>query len=76
MSILDQVKQAIESSIPGSQATVRGGGGHFEIEVVASQFAGMRILAQQRLVLQSIKELMAGNDAPVHAVDRIVCRTP
>lgn len=36
----------------------------------------MRILAQQRLVLQSIKELMAGNDAPVHAVDRIVCRTP
>ncbi|MCK6507894.1 BolA family transcriptional regulator [Myxococcota bacterium] len=76
MSIVDQVKQTIETSIPGSQATVRGGGGHFEIEVVAEQFAGLRLLAQQRLVLQAIKDLMAGSDAPVHAVDRLVCRTP
>lgn len=76
MSIVDQVKQTIETAIPGSQATVRGGGGHFEIEVVSDQFAGLRLLAQQRLVLQAIRELMAGNDAPVHAVDRLVCRTP
>lgn len=76
LSILEQVQQAIETAIPGSQATVRGGGGHFEIEVVSEQFAGLRLLAQQRLVLQAIKELMAGDAAPVHAVDRLVCRTP
>ena len=76
MSILDDVKQAIESTIPGSVATVSGGGGHFEIDVVSDQFEGKRILAKQRLVLQSIKHLMAGDDAPVHAIDRLVCRTP
>lgn len=75
MSILDQVKQAIEAAIPGSQAQVSGGGGHFEIDVVASQFEGLGLLAKQRLVLQSIAHLMKGDAAPVHAVDRIVCRT-
>lgn len=76
MSILDDVKQAIESSIPGSAATVSGGGGHFEIDVVSDQFEGKRVLAKQRLVLQSIKHLMTGDDAPVHAIDRLICRTP
>ncbi|MCB9778125.1 MAG: BolA/IbaG family iron-sulfur metabolism protein [Alphaproteobacteria bacterium] len=76
MSIHDQVKQAIEAAIPGAVATVTGGGGHFEIDVVSDAFAGKRTLAQHRMVLQSIKDLMAGNDAPVHAVDRMTCRLP
>lgn len=76
MSILDQVKQAIEAEIPDSEAVVTGGGGHFEIDVVSPAFAGKRTLACHRMVLQAIKDLMAGNDAPVHAVDRLTCRTP
>jgi len=76
MSILDEVKTAIESSIPNAVATVSGGGGHFEIEVVSPAFEGKRILEKQRLVLQSIRHLMSGDAAPVHAVDRLVCSTP
>tara|TARA_B100000530_G_C15625041_1_gene355958 strand:+ start:280 stop:510 length:231 start_codon:yes stop_codon:yes gene_type:complete len=76
MSIEEEVKQAIESAIPGAIASVVGGGGHFEIEVVSDAFAGKRILEQQRLVYSAITHLMAGDTAPVHAVDRMVCKTP
>ena len=76
MSIEEQVKTAIEEAIDGSTARVSGGGGHFEIEVTSEQFAGKRILEQQRLVYSAIAHLMAGDAAPVHAVDRMVCRTP
>ena len=76
MSIVEEVKQAIESTIEGATAEVSGDGGHFVIEVVSDQFAGKRILEQQRLVYGAIAHLMAGDSAPVHAVDRMVCRTP
>ena len=76
MTIEELVKQCIESAIPESQAQVDGGGGHFNIEVVSSAFAGKRILEQQRLVYSAIAHLMAGDTAPVHAVDRMVCKTP
>jgi len=51
-------------------------GGHFEIRVVAGQFVGKSTLAKQRLVLGAIKELMKGENAPVHAIDRIETLTP
>ena len=72
MSIEEQVKTAIEEAIDGSTARVSGGGGHFEIEVTSEQFAGKRILEQQRLVYSAIAHLMAGDAAPVHA-NRIRC---
>lgn len=75
MNIELEVKTAIENALAGSTATVNGGGGHFEIEVVYAEFAGKRILAQQRLVYSAITHLMAGDQAPVHAVDRMVCKT-
>ena len=55
---------------------VRGGGGHFEIHVVSEAFEGKRILARQRMVYAAITPLMAGESAPMHAVDRMVCETP
>ena len=76
MTIEEQVKQCIEDAIPESEARVDGGGGHFTIEVISSAFAGKRILEQQRLVYTAIAHLMAGDAAPVHAVDRMVCKTP
>ena len=75
MTIEEEVKTAIENAIPGSTATVTGGGGHFEIEVTSKAFEGKRILEKQRLVYSAITHLMAGDTAPVHAVDRMVCKT-
>lgn len=67
------VKAALEGAIEGAVATVlQRSPGHYEIEVVAKVFAGKSRLESQRLVLSSIKHLMAGDAAPVHAVDRIV----
>lgn len=69
------VKAALEERIDGSKAVVRmGSPGHFEIEVVGAAFAGKSRLESQRLVLSSIKHLMAGQTAPVHAVDKMVTR--
>jgi acid stress-induced BolA-like protein IbaG/YrbA len=71
-----EVKAAIENALPGAIALVRGAGGHFEIVVTSEQFAGKGTVEKQRLVYRAIKHLMAGDDAPVHAVDRLDCKTP
>lgn len=76
MSIEEQARQAIEEAIPGAKVSVTGGGGHFEIQVVSEAFEGKRLLARQRMVYAAITPLMAGTDAPMHAVDRMVCDTP
>lgn len=76
MSIEEQATQAIEQAIPGAKVSVVGGGGHFEIRVVSEAFEGKRILARQRMVYAAITPLMAGDSAPLHAVDRMVCETP
>ena len=72
----DEVAAAIEAVIPGARARVAGGGGHFSIEVVSDAFAGKRLVQRQRLVYGAITRFMSGDSAPLHAVDRLVCRTP
>ena len=52
------------------------GAGHFEIEVVSDAFAGLPRVKQQQLVYGAIAPLMAGDSAPVHAIDRMVTRLP
>ena len=76
MSIEQEVKDAIENAIEGAVANVEGGGGHFVIDVISDQFAGKRLLEKQRLVYSAIAHLMAGDAAPVHAVDQMTCRLP
>lgn len=76
MSVIEQATAAIQDALPGAAVSVRGGGGHFEIEVSAEQFAGKRLLERQRLVLSAIAHLMKGDAAPIHAVDTLVCKTP
>jgi stress-induced morphogen len=76
-TIQEQLHEAIANSIGGAQIDIRGGqGGHFELEVVSTAFEGLSTLERHRKVLSSIKELMAGDAAPVHAIDRLVARTP
>ena len=58
-------------AIPGCTVTASGGGGHYTIEVVSDSFEGLNTLKKQRLVYSAIKDLMAGADAPVHAVDSL-----
>jgi acid stress-induced BolA-like protein IbaG/YrbA len=73
-NINDQVKAAVLEALPGADVVVQGNNGHFTIEVVHEAFAGKLPVAQQRLVLSAIKHLMAGDNAPVHAVDSLKLR--
>ena len=75
-SVEDAIKTAITAKVPDAQVTVAGGGGHYTIGVVSTVFAGKSLLESQRLVLAAIKHLLAGERAPVHAVDSLTTRTP
>ena len=75
-SVIDALRAAIERKIPGSQAEVNGGGGHYNIEVTSPVFAGKNMLESQRMVYGAITDLMTGDRAPVHAVDSLKIRTP
>ena len=76
MTIEDQIKQAIESHVPESKAEVGGDGRHFEIKVISPVFEGKRTLEKQRIVYSALSELMAGSNAPVHAIARLDTLVP
>ena len=75
-SVTDAIREAILKEIPDAKIDVSGGGGHFSIVVVSPVFEGKRPLDKQRLVYQSIAHLMAGDQAPVHAVDSLQTLVP
>ncbi|MRG93621.1 BolA/IbaG family iron-sulfur metabolism protein [Polyangium spumosum] len=75
-SIPAAIEQAIKEKINDAVVEVQGGGGHFEISVTSKVFAGKSTLEKHRLVLGAIAHLMAGNDAPVHAVDKLNTKVP
>jgi len=71
------MREAIVAALPDAQVRVTANSpGHFEIEVVSTAFAGQSMVRQQQLVYGAIKLLMAGDDAPVHAIDRLRTRVP
>ena len=74
--MIEQIEQAILTAIPDAQVQVSGGGGHFTIEVVSSVFEGKNIVQQQRIVYKAIWDLMKGDNAPLHAVDKMTCKIP
>lgn len=68
---------AIAAALPDGQIRVTPNSpGHFEIEVVSPAFAGKSMVQQQQLVYGAIKALMAGDGAPVHAIDRLRTKAP
>ncbi len=73
---LDEIQRRVTAALPDASVQATGGGGHFTISVVSSQFEGLRTLARKRLVYSAITELMTGDDAPIHAVDRLDTNTP
>ena len=76
MTIEDQIKHAIESQVPDSKVEVGGDGRHFEIQVISPVFEGKRTLEKQRIVYAALSELMAGSNAPVHAIARLDTLVP
>ena len=74
--IIETMKESIQSALPDGVIDVQGSGGHFVIEVVSKEFAGKRIIQQHRLVLGAIAHLMKGDNAPVHAIDKLTCTVP
>jgi acid stress-induced BolA-like protein IbaG/YrbA len=75
-NVLDALRTSIAEKIPDAVIEVGGGGGHFTIAVTSAVFAGKSMLASQRLVYSAIAHLMAGERAPVHAVDSLITRAP
>jgi len=75
--IAGRIRSAIAERLP--EATIEvlpRGPGHFEISVTDAAFEGLNRVKQQQLVYGAITDLMAGANPPVHAVDRLECRTP
>ncbi|MCG8422006.1 MAG: BolA/IbaG family iron-sulfur metabolism protein [Proteobacteria bacterium] len=70
-SINQAIEKAIKDAIADADVEVQGSGGHFSIVVRSSVFMGQSKLQNHRLVLRAIKHLMAGDNAPVHAVDSL-----
>lgn len=74
-SVTEAIDKAIRDAIDGAHVEVQGGGGHFTIAVRSAVFAGKSKLQSHRLVLGAIKHLMAGDNAPLHAVDSLTTST-
>ena len=70
--IVEQMRSAILAAIPDGRIEVRSvSPRHFEIDAVSPAFEGKSRVQQQQLVYAAIAPLMAGDRAPVHAIDRL-----
>ena len=75
--VVGKLRGNIEAALEGAEVTVTAAGpGHFEIRVVSSAFEGLSRVKQQQLVYGAIAGLMSGQNAPVHAIDKMECLTP
>lgn len=57
----EEIERAIVTALPGARvraADTTGAGDHFEVEVVAAQFAGQGLVEQHRLVYGALGALM------------------
>ena len=74
--ITEQIIECIKEEIPDATVIAEGGSGHFTIEVTSSAFQGKNRIQSQRMVYKAIWDLMKGDNAPVHAVDKMTCKLP
>jgi stress-induced morphogen len=68
MPTAEELKQRIESALPGASARVEdltGGGDHFRAEVVSQRFDGLSRIQQHQLVYEVFGEEIGG---PIHAL--------
>jgi stress-induced morphogen len=72
--VLAAIRDAVEGAIAGARCQASGGNGHYSIVVTAPAFAGLGMLASQRLVYSAIAHLLKGDAPPIHAVDSLQTR--
>lgn len=60
-----QIKDMIESALPGAQAYVDGDGSHFLARVVSDEFEGMPLVKQHQMVYATLGDTMEG---AIHAL--------
>lgn len=70
------IRTAVQTRLPDAQIEVTGGGGHWSIVVTSAAFAGKSVIESHRMVLQGVAPLMAGEGAPVHAIDKLETKVP
>jgi acid stress-induced BolA-like protein IbaG/YrbA len=61
----DQIRQMIETGLPGAEVHVEGDGAHFYAEVISDDFAGLPMLKQHRMVYATLGDSMEG---AIHAL--------
>ena len=61
-----------ESHLHHGHAGAQGGAGHFRVTVTSPRFAGLSLVAAQRLVYEAVAEMMGGD---IHAL-AITTRSP
>lgn len=63
----EEVKQMIETGLPGAQAQVYSNdGSHFEATVIGEQFAGKTLVKQHQMVYATIGDSIQSNN--IHAL--------
>ena len=73
--LTDEIKQRIETAIPEAQVEVMPGGDrHYTLKVISGSFEGLTQVKQHQMVYAAITDLMSGNDAPIHAIDKMDLR--
>ncbi len=68
MADLVELKDMIETALPGARADLvdQGGGDHLAATVVATQFAGLSRIEQHRLVYAAVQSRF--DDGSIHAL--------
>ena len=65
----EQIVTMIQAEMPDAEVQVNdltGGGDHFEVTVVSSQFAGRSLVQQHQLVYKSVQQAMSSE--AIHAL--------
>jgi acid stress-induced BolA-like protein IbaG/YrbA len=76
-AVAEELRRAVLAALPDAAVEVDAGSpGHFTLSVVSAAFAGLPRVRQQQKVYAAIAHLMAGDEAPVHAIDQLATRTP
>jgi stress-induced morphogen len=66
------LRTAIAAQVADAEIDVQAhGGGHFSVVVKSAVFRGKSMLENHRLVYAAMAPLLAGPDAPVHAIDSL-----
>jgi len=74
LTALDPVQLELtdDSALHAGHAGARSGGGHYQLTIVSTRFAGLGRVQRHRLVYQTLGSLMTGT---IHAL-AVTARTP